>query len=142
MNLTEFAKEVHENAVTHGWWDDKPSFGDVIALCHSELSEALEEYRKGHPLEWFECYDCYAENALEGIITICGSEETSECAQKNALHCDYRSKKPEGIAVELADCILRILDYCGKAEIDIEDIITRKHEYNKTRPYRHGGKVL
>lgn len=21
MNLTEFAKEVHENAVNHGWWE-------------------------------------------------------------------------------------------------------------------------
>lgn len=51
-----------------------------------------------------------------------------------------RVKKPEGVAVELADCMIRILDYCGHAGIDIEEAIRIKHEYNKTRPYRHGGK--
>lgn len=41
-----FAKEVHENAVNHGWYDEERSFAELIALCHQELSEALEEYRK------------------------------------------------------------------------------------------------
>lgn len=43
-----FAKEVHENAVNHGWYEEERSFAELIALCHQELSEALEEYRKGH----------------------------------------------------------------------------------------------
>jgi hypothetical protein len=34
------------------------------------------------------------------------------------------------------------LDYCGKQGIDIEAIIKEKHEYNKSRPYKHGGKVI
>ena len=52
----------------------------------------------------------------------------------------WEREKREGVAVELADCMIRILDYCGHAGIDIEEAIRIKHEYNKTRPYRHGGK--
>lgn len=50
------------------------------------------------------------------------------------------SGKPEGIPTELADVIIRVLDYCGYAGIDIDAAISQKHEYNKSRPYRHGGK--
>ena len=39
--FNELRDEVHENAVKHGWWDEERSFGEIIALCHSELSEAL-----------------------------------------------------------------------------------------------------
>ena len=50
--------------------------------------------------------------------------------------------KPEGIAIEMLDCIIRILDWCGKEGVDVDALMSLKHEYNKTRPYRHGGKAL
>ena len=37
----------HQNAVNCGWWDKDRNDGELIALMHSELSEALEAYRKG-----------------------------------------------------------------------------------------------
>lgn len=38
----EIAKVVHENAVKHGWLESPyRSFRKLIALCHSELSEAF-----------------------------------------------------------------------------------------------------
>lgn len=40
-------QEAHETALSHGWWDEKRSFLECIALVHSELGEATEAYRKG-----------------------------------------------------------------------------------------------
>lgn len=135
MNLNELAKEIHENAVKHGWWDEPRSFGDIIALCHSELSEALEAHRDNKPPMYYHCI-------LDGV------SDEDECADYDG-DCYFRSgetgcekAKPDGTAVELADCIIRILDYCGHENIDIEKIINVKHEFNKTRPYKHGGKIM
>lgn len=124
MTLNEWAKEIHENAVAHGWWDETRSFGDIVALCHSELSEALEEYRNGKP-------NAYCNrNCGDSVVMV---EDLNEWAEDD---------KPEGIAVEMIDCIIRILDWCGKLGIDVDTLMEVKHEYNCTRPYRHGGKAL
>lgn len=55
---------------------------------------------------------------------------------------DAKPDKPEGIPVELADCVIRIFDFCGLHDIDLEKALKIKMHYNKTRPYRHGGKVV
>ena len=49
--------------------------------------------------------------------------------------------KPDGFPIELADAVIRIMDLCGKMGIDLAGAISLKHEFNKERPYRHGGKA-
>ena len=46
----------------------------------------------------------------------------------------------EGVATEMADCVIRILDWFGAKGIDPEKVIAEKHDYNTKRPYRHGKK--
>ena len=116
--LTELSKTIHENAVAHGWWERGVDFPTIVALCHAELSEALEEYRNGNPNFYF------ISNGFK-------SEDIDEIGEE----------KPEGIAVEMIDCVIRILDWCGQNGIDVDRLVEIKNEYNKTRSYRHGGKV-
>jgi NTP pyrophosphatase (non-canonical NTP hydrolase) len=35
--------------VEHGFWDPAPEFGTSIALVHSEVTEAFDEWRAGRP---------------------------------------------------------------------------------------------
>lgn len=52
----------------------------------------------------------------------------------------FKNEKPEGFGIELADCVIRIMDTCEYYGIDLEEMISIKSNYNKTRSYRHGGK--
>lgn len=128
---------VHRTAVKKGWWepqviglDDETgaevmaprSFGELIALVHSEASEALEEHRNGH-----EATEVYHASMHTGV-----SPETG---------VQY-GWKPEGIPIELADIIIRVLDIAGHYGIDIERAMMLKAKYNESREHRHGGKKL
>lgn len=48
MTINELCKEANDASVKAGWQDEPRSVGDLIALMHTELSEAFEEYRHGH----------------------------------------------------------------------------------------------
>ncbi len=117
MFMNTWAKRIHENAVAHGWWENERSFAEVAALFHSEVSEALEEYRAKRPLLYYPCnaggvcIDEFPRKDDEGRIITCGSK-IYDPENPNA-GCSAKSTKPEGIAVELVDCVIRILDYFG-----------------------------
>lgn len=114
-SIRDWQKEIHKCAEEHGWWEDKNrNVAEQLALMHSEISEALEEYRHGRKLNevWYSSVPVHL-----GEL-----------------------KKPEGFGVELVDCIIRILDTAEAYNIDIEDLMNLKHAFNQNRSYRHGNK--
>lgn len=112
MDINEFAKDVHRNAVEHGWWEEERPIEEVIALIHSEWSEALEEARADRPMVWYEC------NEIEHATPKpCDPKDEYDCFSFGRQdNCQHRGKKPEGISVELLDGCIRIFDYLGKQD--------------------------
>lgn len=128
MTINDWVKEIHDNAIDHGWWDEERQLPEIIALCHSELSEALEEDRADRPMVWHQC-----------LRTGRPCEEM-RCVDWDDYDCESQSLngKPEGIAVEMLDCMIRIMDWFGSKNVNVERLLMEKHEYNKGRPYKHG----
>lgn len=46
--------------------------------------------------------------------------------------------KSDKLAEELADIVLRVMDYAEFKQLDLAAAILNKHQFNKTRPYKHG----
>lgn len=103
--IKTLAHIVHKNAVEHGWWDEERNLYEVLALIHSEWSEALEEARADRPM----VYKLDAMNDELRLITP-ADEGYKE-----------HPGKPEGIAVELIDGVIRILDAFGYYGIETDD---------------------
>lgn len=93
------------------------NFGESIALMHCELSEALDEWRKGSP-----------------VNEVYYDEVTTKVSATTPGHTD----KPEGVPIEFADLILRVLLECAREGIDIDEAIRLKMYYNNGRQWKDG----
>lgn len=112
--LKELAIDIRRINIANKWkvWqqydfvNEPYKFGTVIALIHSEASEALEWYRE-----------------MDKI--------------------DYSSTELlENIKEEMADIIIRVLDWWSAYDDDPLTTILAKLEKNKERGERHGNKKI
>jgi hypothetical protein len=78
------------------------------------------------------------------MLMVCELAEAAEEIRKGSepFYRKFATYKPEGLQVELVDTVIRIMDFFEAKGWDLESVMQEKHAYNKTRPYRHGGKVL
>jgi len=82
-----------------------------LALIGTEVSEAIDALRD---------LDQSVDPALQDLFT----------------HSD--SGKPEGVASELADVLIRAFDAAETLGFDLMQAVLDKHAYNKTREHMHG----
>lgn len=146
-NLNEFAKEVHQNAIDHGFWEDATDERQ-IALIHSEWSEALQADRSGcAPREV--CMEL-----IDGVLRV-----LDYCSQKGwpvgdkgwnyqpdfftmlcELHELTHTLHHEGMTISLPNwrIISLVSAFVRSFGLDPYELMQEKHQYNLTRPHKHG----
>ncbi len=156
MITKKLQNEIHKLANENGWYSNgKRGRKELLALMHSEVAEAIEDYRRGN------------------MMTIADNPG------------DPQVSKPVGFPSEIADIVIRAFDFKGaerrkqiaddacdpvidllqdinkfiamgdidtaialcyviaaRQGFDLDQEVIRKHEFNKTRPYRHNGKII
>lgn len=115
--LDGIADAVHELAWAKGWHkadEDEDAF--VERMCnnlHDEVSELHEAWRNNQ------------------LRAPCDKASKMIDLDITPLSC---------IEEEMADIIIRVLDNARKLGVNIQSAVARKHQFNTTRPQRHGGK--
>lgn len=127
MNMTELSKKIHADNAKQGFYDDAkdmpPNLNDYLIfkqlmLIVTEIGEAAEALRK---------------DGIDYNLKL----PIEDCIEKYFIfETNYKDKFQD----ELGDAIIRILDLCGYLDIDIDEWVNAKLEYNRTRAYKHGKK--
>lgn len=190
--LWQYAAECTKISADHGFWENKTdrNKGEMVTLMVSELMEAVEAHRKGK-----KCV-----NLGDGTIQILSNLKPENIRPgMEALFTPvmelFKNVVKDTIEDEMADCVIRILDYvhgwdlhedfseyrkvstgnfahdilrinwylilafhgihpgktfmyalaaieefCKWWDIDLENHVKWKMNYNRSRPYKHGKK--
>jgi NTP pyrophosphatase (non-canonical NTP hydrolase) len=112
-------------------WLDTMFIHNISLMTSSVHKNAVE---KG----WYE----NSRSDVESIALMITELSEAIEAIRNGNLKDKHCPEFDNLTIELADCIIRIFDFCGHKEIDIGSAILAKHEANRKRSHKHGGKVL
>jgi len=122
--LRAIIEDCHTNAKNKGWWDKYGQGAQADRVLHDFKPDII----------------------AAKLMLVSGElgEALEEVRDGNPgfYYAPDGSGKPEGVGVELADVVIRVFDLASWLGIDLADMIRLKMEYNRTRPYLHGGKRL
>lgn len=131
-SFREIQKACGINAEAHGWWDDHPAeiFEEIskeVELIPEEVNIIKEELAK------FEAH--YKLSKL--MLVVSEASEACEAVRKD-LPSDH-IPATDMLSEELADIVIRIMDFSYHYDIPLASVIVAKMKYNLKREYRHGG---
>lgn len=112
--IHEMAERIHKNAVSHGFWPEEGrNFGEMIALIHSEASEALEEHRSENR-PFFFVPQTYGPDKPEGVLV--------------------------ELWDVIIRCLDTMFDIADREGVDLDEVGEAKLTFNESRPHKHGRK--
>lgn len=122
MRINNLKTAIHANTVDKGFvkHGDRRPVAEHVALIVTEVGELYEDHRDGLDPD-----DHWYKN-MDGSLS------------RSPLDEEYNILKPVGIPSEVADIIIRALDFAAEHGIDVELAIAEKMRYNATRPHKHG----
>lgn len=168
MITKKLQREIHQLAEEKGWYDGgKRGIKELRALMHTEVAEGVEDYRKGTMTTEFKVagYTSFDSagipNNASAVMKPVGFP--TEIADVVIRGYDYKGALAKGqVAEESCDPVIDLLQevnyfialgdidtaiamcyvIASRCGFDLDAEIARKHEYNKTRSNRHGGKRI
>lgn len=109
-------------------WKKRKTKAVINNLCKAIHLWAKE---KGH----------WDDNPSDGEKIVLMHSELSEAIEGlRKPHADEHCPKFGNAEIELADCVIRIMDFCEKKGYNLGEAISAKMQYNLTREYKHGKK--
>ena len=123
--INRLAKEIHKNNVEKGFYEKPKNIGEMLALIHSEVSEALECDRKSK----------YCKLKSKSDWSLITSSPTKQESMER-----FEEHVKDTFEDELADIMIRVMDLAAHKGVDLEVHINKKMYYNSLRSYKHGKK--
>mgnify|MGYP001332684481 CR=1 FL=1 len=115
-DLNTMRDKIHKNAINHGWHESERSIDEYCALFHSEVSEFFEEFRLPEPRALYFSGYVFKNTEFEQTHI----EQQKDRYLRNNFE-EIEKLKPLGYGIELADLVIRLLDFCGENGIDIPE---------------------
>ena len=113
-----------------------PELNQYKANCNHKFKEIQKLVYAEYKKNGFEKY--FNQNGSCGDLTEIGlvSEEIGECLTAIRKHKDLERD------YELADIIIRVMNFANRHNISLEGFIIKKNEINKNRGLKHGNKEI